>query len=260
MSIDKSSVGSGPSHASSASSSTPAQSRKDFEARLRGMERFYHIHHPFHIAMNEGGLDEDAVRGWVANRYYYQIQIPRKDAAIMSNCPDRDTRRLWVRRVLDHDGGEGDEGGIEAWLRLGESVGLSREEIIDLRHVVPGVRFAVDAYVRFAQTAPWQEAAASSLTELFAPTIHKKRLENWPTLYPWIDSDGYDYFRRRLGEARRDVEHGLDLTLDGFVTREQQDRAVEVLQFKLDILWTMLDAMWMAYVEKRPPFSGCPAS
>ena len=260
MSIDKSSVGSGPSHASAASSSTPAQSRKDFEARLRGMERFYHIHHPFHIAMNEGGLDEDAVRGWVANRYYYQIQIPRKDAAIMSNCPDRDTRRLWVRRILDHDGGEGDEGGIEAWLRLGESVGLSREEIIDLRHVVPGVRFAVDAYVRFAQTAPWQEAAASSLTELFAPTIHKKRLENWPTLYPWIDSDGYDYFRRRLGEARRDVEHGLDLTLDGFVTREQQDRAVEVLQFKLDILWTMLDAMWMAYVEKRPPFSGCPAS
>ena len=111
MSIDNSSVGSGPSHASSASSSTPAQSRKDFEARLRGMERFYHIHHPFHIAMNEGGLDADAVRGWVANRYYYQIQIPRKDAAIMSNCPDRDTRRLWVRRILDHDGGEGDEGG-----------------------------------------------------------------------------------------------------------------------------------------------------
>ena len=142
MSADNSSVASGSSHASSASSPAPAQSREAFEARQRGMERFYHIHHPFHIAMNEGGLDADAVRGWVANRYYYQIQIPRKDAAIMSNCPDRDTRRLWVRRILDHDGGEADEGGIEAWLRLGESVGLGREEIIDLRHVVPGVRFA----------------------------------------------------------------------------------------------------------------------
>ena len=222
------------------------------------MERFYHIHHPFQVQMNEGGLDAEAVRGWVANRYYYQIQIPRKDAAILSNCPEREIRQIWIQRILDHDGAaaEGPEaGGIEAWLRLGEAVGLTREEVIDQRHVLPGVRFAVDAYVRFAQTAPWEEAAASSLTELFAPTIHKKRLENWPTLYPWIDEAGYAYFRRRLGEARRDVEHGLELTLDRFVTAAQQDRAAEVLQFKLDILWTMLDAMWMAYVEKRPPFA-----
>ena len=239
------------------------QPRDEFEARLRGMERFYHIHHPFHLAMNEGGLDAEAVRGWVANRFYYQIQIPRKDAAILANCPDRDVRRVWIRRILDHDGAEEDgedAGGIEAWLRLGESVGLSREEVVDRRHVLPGVRFAVDAYVRFAQTAPWREAAASSLTELFAPTIHRKRLENWPSLYPWIDTAGYDYFRRRLGEARRDVEHGLELTLDAFQTRAQQDRAVEILQFKLDVLWTMLDAMWMAYVEKRPPYAGCPES
>ena len=119
--------------ATSTSGSAAAQSREEFEARLRDMERFYHIHHPFHLAMNEGGLDAEAVRGWVANRFYYQIQIPRKDAAILSNCPDRDTRRLWVRRILDHDGaegdGDGDGGGIEAWLRLGEAVGLTREEI-----------------------------------------------------------------------------------------------------------------------------------
>ena len=241
--------------------SSTGQNRNDFEARLRAMERYYHIHHPFHLKMNEGGLDREAVRGWVANRYYYQIQIPRKDAAILANCPDREIRRQWIQRILDHDGTPGDDGnlgdggGIEAWLRLAESVGLQREEVIDLRHVLPGVRFAVDAYVRFAQTAPWQEAAASSLTELFAPTIHAKRLENWPSLYPWIDEGGYDYFRRRLGEARRDVEHGLALTLDHFKSQEEQDRVVEILRFKLDILWSMLDAMWMAYVEKRPPYA-----
>ena len=232
------------------------QNRDDFEKRLRGLERYYHIHHPFHLAMNEGGLDREAVQGWVANRFYYQIQIPLKDAAILSNCPDRDVRRQWIQRILDHDGREGDEGGIEAWLRLAEAVGLEREEITDLRHVLPGVRFAVDAYVRFAQTAPWQEAAASSLPELFAPTIHQKRLDNWPTLYPWIEQGGYDYFRRRLDEARRDVEHGLTLTLDTFTTRAQQNRVISVLRFKLDILWSMLDAMWMAYVEKRPPHAG----
>ncbi len=231
------------------------ESREDFEARLRSMECFYHIHHPFHVQMNEGGLDREAVRGWVANRFYYQIQIPMKDAAILSNCPDREIRREWITRILDHDGRSGDEGGIEAWLRLAEAVGLTREEVVDLRHVLPGVRFAVDAYVRFAKTAPWQEAAASSLTELFAPAIHQQRLDNWPTLYPWIDGDGYDYFRRRLGEARRDVAHGMTLTLDTFTSRAGQDRVAQVLRFKLDILWSMLDSMWLAYVEKRPPYA-----
>ncbi|MFO0689712.1 MAG: pyrroloquinoline-quinone synthase PqqC [Myxococcota bacterium] len=229
------------------------RSAAEFEAALRGMDRFYHIHHPFHVAMNEGGLPPRAVRGWVANRFYYQIQIPRKDAAILSNCPDREIRRAWIQRILDHDGHTGDEGGIEAWLRLGEAVGLERAEIVDLRHVLPGVRFAVDAYVRFAQTAPWQEAIASSLTELFAPTIHQKRLENWPALYPWIDAEGYGYFRKRLSEARRDVEHGLAFTLETFTTRAQQDRALAVLRMKLEILWSMLDAMQTAYVDERPP-------
>lgn len=229
------------------------RTRAEFEAELRGLERDYHIHHPFHLAMNEGGLPAAAVRGWVANRFYYQIQIPRKDAAILANCPDREIRRVWIQRILDHDGQSGDEGGIEAWLVLAEAVGLAREEVVDLRHVLPGVRFAVDAYVALARNAPWQEAIASSLTELFAPTIHQRRLESWPALYPWIDAAGYGYFRKRLAEARRDVDHGLAFTLDHFTTRAQQDRALAVVRFKLEVLWTLLDAMWVAYVDELPP-------
>lgn len=228
-------------------------SREQFESQLRAKEKFYHIHHPFHVRMNSGKLDREAVRGWVANRFYYQTSIPVKDAAIMANCRDRDTRRMWVQRIIDHDGTEGEDGGIEAWLRLGDSVGLRREEMWSEQHVLPGVRFAIDAYVNFARRATWQEAACSSLTELFAPTIHQKRLDSWPTVYPWIDKEGYQYFRKRLSEARRDVEHGLAVTLDHFRSREQQEHALKLLQFKLDILWTMLDAMWMAYIEKRPP-------
>ena len=231
-----------------------AWSRSEFEAKLREMERFYHTHHEFQQRMDSGRLDRDAIQGWVANRYYYQISIPRKDGAILANCPDREVRRLWIQRLLDHDGRGDDPGGIEAWLRLGEAVGLEREELESERRVLPGVRFAVDAYVNFARRATWQEAVSSSLTELFAPTIHQRRLDNWPTHYPWIRPEGYDYFRKRLGEARRDVEHGLQVTLDLFETRPQQHRALEILKFKLDVLWTMLDAMWLAYVEKRPPY------
>lgn len=219
----------------------------EFEQRLRAMGQSYHIHHPYQVMMKEGRSSRAQIQAWVANRYYYQINIPIKDAAIMANCPEREVRRHWVQRILDHDGCDGEAGGIEAWIRLGEAVGLSREEIISQQHVLPGVRFAVDAYVNFARQRPWQEAAAASLTELFAPTIHQSRLDNWPTHYPWIEPTGYDYFRRRLNEAPRDVVHGLRITLGHFTTRQEQERVIDILQMKLDILWSMLDAMLLAH-------------
>jgi pyrroloquinoline-quinone synthase len=228
-------------------SNTPPWSDEAFEAKLRGMGDRYHIHHPFQVLMHRGDLTRQQIQGWVANRYYYQISIPIKDAAILANCPDREVRRHWVQRILDHDGYGGEEGGIEAWIRLGEAVGLTRDEIVSQRRVLPGVRFAVDAYINFARQRPWQEAAAASLTELFAPTIHKSRLDFWPQNYPWIEAEGYAYFRRRLTEAPRDVINGLRITLAHFNTRELQERVIDILQFKLDILWSMLDAMMLAY-------------
>lgn len=232
-------------------------SRAEFQQKLQAMGAFYHIHHPFHIAMNSGQSNRGQIQGWVANRFYYQSIIPRKDAAILANCDDRNVRRQWIQRILDHDGHEGDEGGIEAWLILAEAVGLKREEVLSFEHVLPGVRFACDAYLQFARTAPWQEAACSSLTELFAPGIHQKRLDTWPQHYPWIDIEGYAYFRKRLREARADVQQGLQITLDYFTTRSQQERALQLLKFKLDILWSMLDAMDLAYRLEQPPYTGC---
>jgi len=229
-------------------------SKEEFEQKLRDKEKLYHINHEFHLLMNSGKLDKPAVQGWVANRFYYQVAIPVKDAAIMANCPHREVRRHWIQRIVDHDGTQGDEGGIEAWLRLGDAVGLTREEMWSQQYVLPGVRFAVDAYINFARRASWQEAACSSLTELFAPKIHQKRLDKWPEYYPWIKSEGYQYFRKRLTEARRDVVHGLNITLDSFKTRAEQEHALNILQFKLDVLWTMLDAMWTAYIDKKPPY------
>lgn len=226
-------------------------SREQFEGKLRDKGKAYHIHHPFNRMLNTGKASVEQIRGWVANRFTYQIAIPIKDAAILSNCDDREFRRAWISRILDHDGfqiGEiNDEGGIEAWLRLAQATGLSREEVLDLRHVTPGVRFAVDAYVNFARRSPWQEAACSSLTELFAADIHKERLASWPQHYPWIDPAGLQYFRNRVSQARRDVDHGLQITLDHFKTAAQQQRALDILQFKLDVLWQMNDAMALKY-------------
>lgn len=220
---------------------------QEFEHQLREQGQAYHIYHPFNVMLNTGKASREQIQGWVANRFYYQISIPRKDAAIIANCPDREVRRRWVERILDHDGHGDDPGGIEAWLRLAEAVGLDRAEVAGLQRLIPGVRFAVDAYVNFARQAPWQEAVCSSLTELFAPAIHKQRLSSWPEHYPWIEQDGLQYFRGRVSLAQRDVNHGLAVTLSYFKTREQQQRALQVLKFKLDILWAMNDAMGQHY-------------
>jgi pyrroloquinoline-quinone synthase len=252
--------------------------RETFVEKLRAIGvRDYHDKHPFHVAMNEGQLSPEALRGWVANRFYYQRNIPIKDAAILANCPVREVRRAWIHRILDHDGvaagagrsGDAEsgvlagarpstEGGIEAWLRLGEACGISRDELLDNRRLLPGVRFAVDAYVNFARSQPWPIAIASSLTELFAPDLMTARLAAFEKFYRWIDPRGLDYFRSRVTQARRDSDEALAITLEYCNTPEFQREAVCALAFKCDVLWSMLDAIHHAYFKEgrslvRPP-------
>ena len=222
----------------------------EFVAALREHSRRYHDQHPFHRRMNAGELDPEQIRCWVANRFCYQAAIPRKDAAILANCPDRGVRRRWLRRIVDHDGTADGEGGIEAWLRLGEAVGLTRGEMEDERHVVPGVRFAVDAYVTFARTRPWVEAVASSLTELFAPDLMAERLAAFERHYTWIDPQELTYFRARLTQAPRDSAHALEVVTEHCRTPEQQAAALAALSFKCDVLWSMLDAIDLACADR----------
>ena len=216
---------------------------QELEAALRTQQARYHHLHPFHRRMNSGELSPTEVRRWVANRFYYQKSIPLKDAAILSNCPYTEVRREWIERLIDHDGRTEGEGGIEAWLRLGKAVGLSREELLDERHVLPGVRYAVDAYVNFCRSRPWIEAIAASLTELFGPDAIRVRLAALEEHYTWIDPAGFDYFRARLVQAPRDARYALDLVLRHCRTRETQLRAVQALAFKCDLLWSQLEAI-----------------
>ncbi len=224
----------------------------EFTEQLRQVGRQqYHDRHPFHRLMNEGRLSREQIRLWVANRCYYQKNIPIKDALLLSRCPLREVRRRWVQRILDHDGWGDDPGGIEKWLRLGEAAGLSRDELESERLLLPGVRFAVDAYVNFVGSRPWIEGVASSLTELFAPPLMKERLAAFEKYYPWIDPAALEYFRSRPSLAARDSDHGLELVHAHCRSREEQERAVAALRFKCDLLGAQLDALYYHCVDKN---------
>jgi pyrroloquinoline-quinone synthase len=214
-----------------------------FIACLRAQGMRYHNLHPFHQRMDAGELTREELQRWVSNRFYYQKCIPLKDAAILANCPEVEIRREWIQRIIDHDGATAKTGGIESWLRLGEALGVSRDELMSEEHVLPGVRYAVDAYVNFARQKPWIEAVASSLTELFGPAAIRVRLEALERHYDWIDPAGLDYFRARLVQAPLDAQYALDLTVARCHTREQQDAAVAALRFKTEVLWAQLDAI-----------------
>ena len=228
----------------------PPWTTEEFEAVLYAQKSRYHDLHPFHQRMNQGLLSSTEIRLWAANRYYYQKSIPLKDAAILSNCPHREIRREWMERIIDHDGREGESGGIEAWLRLGEAVGLSRTELLDEQYVLPGVRYAVDAYVNFCRTQSWIIAIASSLTELFGPGAIQVRLAALESHYTWIDPAGFEYFRVRLKQAPRDARYALNLVLHHCQTRTNQEQALQALVFKCDLLWSQLDAIERG--ETRP--------
>ncbi len=229
----------------------PALNRAEFESMLRAAERSYWDKHPFHQRMDAGELDPAQLRAWVANRWYYQRSLPQKDAAIIANCPLPEIRQRWLPRISYHDGTADGTGGGTRWLVLAEAVGLSRVEVTDERHVLPGVRFAVDSYVTFARTRPWIEGIASSLTELFAPQAMATRTAALKRYYSWLDHNALEYFDSRIGQAREECADALDIVLSHCTSRQDQDAAVRALEFKTDVLWSMLDTIEHALQERR---------
>jgi pyrroloquinoline-quinone synthase len=227
---------------------------EELVARLRaeGVRR-YHDQHPFHQAMHAGELTRAELQAWTLNRYYYQTRIPIKDAIILSKSEDPAFRRAWIRRIHDHDGAPGSDsdsdqegGGLALWLRLAEAVGLDRDEVASCRSVLPGVRFACDAYVTLCRESPLVVAVASSLTEMFAPDLMSKRIAAWEQHYPWVGAEALGYFRARVPRARRDGEEALAFVVAQASTRALQEACVAALVRKTEILWHLVDCVHAA--------------
>lgn len=230
-------------------------SKTEFEAQLRavGPER-YHDLHTFHKLLHGGKLNKGQVAAWALNRYCYQEAIPRKDAAFLSRTHDRALRREWIHRIHDHDGTPPDEeGGIERWLVLTDCLGLDRDYVTSMKGALPATRFAVEAYVRFVVEQPLVVAAASSLTELFAPSIHRERISGMLANYDFVNDTVMAYFKRRLSQAPRDANFALEFVKEYATTRELQEACVEAVRFKCNVLWVQLDALEHAYVEGNIP-------
>jgi pyrroloquinoline-quinone synthase len=231
-------------------------SPEELKARLLAVgEERYHHRHPFHLMMHEGKLTRGQLQAWALNRYYYQSRIPIKDSIILSKSEDASFRRSWIKRVTDHDGKPGEMGGIEKWVKLGEATGLSREDVESCRNVLPGVRYAVDAYVHFVSQKPLLEAVASSLTELFSRDLISLRVGALKKLYPWL-AGGLEYFEGRLTQAPEDAAFALSYVTAHATNREEQELVVKALKTKCDILWAQLDAIYIAYVQPGLPPPG----
>ncbi len=234
---------------------TALLSSEELEAALRriGVERYHNLH-PFHRALHGGQLQKFQVQAWALNRYYYQSRIPAKDAYLVARLPDPALRRLWRSRIEDHDGhiqpeGVEQDGGIARWLKLTDGLGLDRDYVISTRGILPGTRHAVDAYVNFVRDRPILEAIASSLTEMFSPTIISERVSGMLRHYDFIGPETLAYFTPRLTQAPKDVEFALAYVKEHARTPEQQEAVLEALRFKCGVLWAQLDALAYAYVS-----------
>ncbi len=225
-----------------------------FEAALRaiGAER-YHNRHRFHRRLHSGGCTRGEVQAWALNRYYYQATIPIKDATVLTRMTDPALRREWRKRIEDHDGTDEATGGVERWLRLTDSLGLDRDMVVSTRMILPATRFSVEAYVEFCRSRTLLEAIASSLTELFSPTIISERVAGMLKNYDFVSRDTLAYFTARPEQARRDSDFALDYVTRHATTAAEQHAVMDALRFKCDVLWLQLDGLWTAYVEGAPP-------
>jgi len=237
-------------------------SPRDLEARLRqiGAERYHNLH-PFHRLLHGGSCDKGQVQAWALNRYYYQAMIPLKDASLIGRCDDPDVRREWRHRLVDHDGEDAGDGGIARWLRLTDGLGLDRNYVASTRGLLPATRFAVEAYVHFVRDRTLLEAIASSLTELFSPVIISERVAGMLANYDFVTRETLAYFDKRPPQAQRDSDFALDYVKRHATTPERQQAALQALEFKCDVLWAMLDALYHAYVAPKhiPPGAFVPA-
>ena len=228
----------------------------ELETRLReiGATR-YHRLHPFHKLLHTGKCTKGQVQAWALNRYYYQAMIPVKDASLIARCPDPEIRREWRSRLVDHDGDRAGEGGIARWLKLTDGLQLDRDYVVSLQGLLPATRFAVDAYVHFVREQTLLAAIASSLTELFSPQIISERIEGMLHNYDFVTRETLAYFSQRPPQAERDSRFALDYVKVNARTAEAQQSVVRALEFKCDVLWAMLDALYHAYVAPRhvPP-------
>jgi coenzyme PQQ biosynthesis protein C len=228
----------------------------ELEGALRDIgARRYHRLHPFHGLLHGGKCTKGQVQAWALNRYYYQAVIPLKDASLIGRCEDPALRREWRSRLLDHDGDGDREGGIERWLHLTDSLGLDRAYVVSTRGLLPGTRFAADAYVRFVRERPLLEAVASSLTELFSPAIIGERVAGMLANYAFVTRETLAYFDKRPPQAKRDSDFALDYVRHHATTAQTQAAVLAALEFKCDVLWAMSDALYHAYVAPKhvPP-------
>ena len=226
----------------------------ELETALRDTgARRYHNLHRFHKRLHGGQSARAEVRAWALNRYFYQSMIPIKDATVLTRMEDASMRREWRKRIEDHDGLREGDGGIERWLRLTDSLGFSREFVRSTRGILPATRFAVAAYVHFCAEKSLLEAVASSLTELFSPQVIGERVSGMLAHYDYVTRDTLAYFSARPVQAQRDSDFALDYVKTHAVTPEQQRQAIAALEFKCDVLWVQLDALWGAYVDGPVP-------
>jgi coenzyme PQQ biosynthesis protein C len=222
----------------------------ELEAALRDIgARRYHRLHPFHGMLHGGKCTKGQVQAWALNRYYYQAMIPIKDASLIARCDDSAVRREWRSRLVDHDGEHEGDGGIARWLKLTDGLGLDRDYVTSTRGLLPGTRFAVEAYVRFVREKTLLEAIASSLTELFSPVIIGERMAGMLANYDFISRETMSYFDKRPPQAQRDSDFALDYVKRHAMTPEQQQQVLAALEFKCSVLWSMLDALSYAYVS-----------
>jgi len=209
------------------------------------------LKHPFYQLWNEGRLSRDILAEYAKQYYAHVRAFPTYLSAVHSRCPDLPVRQLLLENLMDEELGE--ENHPELWLRFGESLGVSREEM-QSAEPLPSTVESVNALRRLTERDDYRDGVAALYAyESQVPDVARSKREGLAAFYG-IDDDGAVKFFTVHEEA--DLEHRADeqrILVEQCDTPAARAQAVAAADGAARALWRFLDGVYDAYVDDGRP-------
>ncbi len=199
------------------------------------------LKHPFYQAWQRGDLTLDALKNYAGQYYHHVLAFPQYVSAAHANCPDQNDRQELLENLIEEERGE--ENHPELWLRFGEALGLTRQQIIETE-LLPETLQLVDTYREITKQGTFAQAATALYCyESQVPEVAKTKIAGLKEFYGVEEYRGLQFFDVHIGADEWHAAVGRSF-VERYATSPAERRAVrETAQRCLDALWSFLDGV-----------------
>src|SRR3989441_11996580 len=157
------------------------------------------LKHPFYQKWQAGEMTLDALKGYARQYYHHVLQFPTYGSGAPANCDDLPDRQELLENLVEEK--QGPNNHPELWLRFGEALGLTRDEMINSTPL-PETTALIQTYRRITKDTPFISGIAALYAyESQVPEVAGTKMDGLKRFYGITDPQGLKFFV---------VHHSLD--------------------------------------------------